>query len=180
MTQPTPATDEQVAEWERLASEATGGLWVWNSVGLVSMKASSRDDELIVYPQNAIQVSDNPDDATGNEQWWAGMMGALGNHAEKHAHNNAALIAASRTAVPVMAARIRSDADRLARMEAQAALGAELIAWAANPHNITLLEDHYYYCDLCRESAANVHDRTIEHLPTCLHLRAKALKASTP
>lgn len=87
-------TIEQLAEWERLAAEATPGPWLLDRYGVVSI------DEATIR-------------AAGG-RWLiraqiAAILGIPDDLPEGHVEKNAAFIAAARSAVPALVAEVRTE-----------------------------------------------------------------------
>jgi hypothetical protein len=104
MVEPMPA--ERIAELRALADAATKGPWVWSD-GILQQALVMHD--IIIWPTSAINGGHDGDEPTPGEQ-----LGAVGDHAEEHAADNMAFIAAARTALPELLAefeRLQRELD---------------------------------------------------------------------
>lgn len=100
------ATDEQIARWKQLAEKATEGPWFVTN--------PDDDDCMNAFVITPIQTNDDLENSENN-------IAITLLQAPRYADNekyleNAAFIAASRTAVPDLIARIESDAAKLAAL----------------------------------------------------------------
>lgn len=107
-------TDEQLAEWERLASEATAGPW-------------RADRDPVDGEYRVVCISDEMPAKTRGQ--WISRLGGLDAPSRRE---NATFIAASRSAVPALCTEVR----RLRRFLAAVADEAEVMSTLASERRI--------------------------------------------